>query len=129
MLKNYVPAQHHTITDYDLTFDDGHNNGFCFPCDASGNLLPAINPAAVVNYHSCMEHPEKFIRFNKVIPLTRRVTDNAHGTCSCGKEVELYDAYYGACQCEKCGQWYNLFGQALVSPEHWEHDPSEEECY
>jgi hypothetical protein len=25
-------------------------------------------------------------------------------------------------RCEKCGQWYNLFGQALVDPEYWEDD-------
>jgi hypothetical protein len=26
----------------------------------------------------------------------------------------------GACQCENCGQWYNIFGQELIDPEYWE---------
>lgn len=28
----------------------------------------------------------------------------------------------GACQCPKCGKWYNIFGQALLDPEFWEDD-------
>ena len=53
----------------------------------------------------------------------------AHGTCICGEEVSLWDQYYGACECPKCGRWYNLFGQELVAPEHWETDPAEEEYW
>ena len=58
--------------------------------------------------------------FNKIIEYEHSIRDNAHGTCECGNEVELYDEYYGACQCEKCGKWYNLFGQELNPPTYWE---------
>ena len=115
MLKNYIPSKYRTITTYELVFDDGYNNGFGFPCNANGKLLYSEeeNPAA-------FDHPEKFVRFNKIIEYKHSIRDNAHGTCECGNEVELYDEYYGACQCEKCGQWYNLFGQELNPPTYWE---------
>lgn len=121
MLKNYIPSEYRTITTYKLVFDDGHNNGFSFPCTANGKLLYSEeeNPAAYENLRYCFDHPEKFVRFNKIIKYEYSIRDNAHGTCECGNEVELYDEYYGACQCEKCGKWYNLFGQELLPPECW----------
>lgn len=122
MLKNYVHAQYYTEVRYEVVFDDGRYNGYGFPCDANGKLLDKINEAAVENYKYCLAHPEKFVRFNKVIEQEYRVKDNAHGICSCGNGVELYDLYYGACQCEKCGKWYNLFGQELMPPENWEEE-------
>ena len=125
MLKEYVPAEWKTITEYEIAFDDGANNGFAFPCDADGNLLP-MHECAMKNYKNCMAHPEKFERWNKKIRLHRRYKENAHGRCICGREVVLWDQYYGSCECE-CGRWYNLFGQELLPPEAWETDQSEEE--
>lgn len=122
MLKNYTPSQRRTEVRYDLVFDDWRGNGFWFPCDMDGNLLNRTNEAAMENYKWCLEHPEKFARFNKVVKQEYTVRDNAHGTCSCGNEVELYNAYDGACECEKCGKWYNLFGQELLPPTDWEED-------
>lgn len=122
MLKNYMPKKYYTVTTYEIVFDDGANNGFGFPCNESGKILDDITDAAKENYIWCLEHPEKFVRFNKVIKLERRTYDNAHGTCGCGNEVELYNEYLGACQCEQCGRWYNLFGQELLPPERWEDD-------
>ena len=129
MLQNYIPVKYSKVKRYDIVFDDGYYNGFSFPCNEDGELLNDMNECAVENYKRCLEHPEKFVRFNKVIEQEYTVKDNAHGTCSCGNEVQLYDVYYGACQCDKCGKWYNLFGQELLSPEHWERDPSEEEYW
>ena len=124
MLRNFTPHKYYTIKEYELVFDDGYNNGYAFPCDANGNLLQSEeeNPCAHANMRRCLEHPEKFVRFNKIIKYERSVRDNAHGTCVCGNEVELWDSYLGACQCEKCGRWYNLFGQELLPPENWEED-------
>jgi hypothetical protein len=34
----------------------------------------------------------------------------------------LEDQYYAACQCPKCGQWYNIYGQHLRPPEEWIED-------
>lgn len=118
MLHNIQPRERKTVVEYQIAFDDGYHNGFGFPCDAEGNLLPDLHECAVKNYKECMEHPEKFARWNEVITMRRSFTENAHGTCECGREVMLYDQYYGACECE-CGRWYNLFGQELLPPGEW----------
>jgi len=120
MLSNYVEAKCRTITEYTLCFDDGRYNGFGFPCDEKGNLLEGLTEAAISNYKRCLENPDKFERFNKVVKTERRVRDDAHGTCECGTEVYLYNQYMGACECPNCGKWYNLFGQELNNPMYWE---------
>ena len=120
MISNYEPEHFETIIDYTLAFDDGHFNGFGFGCDSNGNLLPNISEEAKKNFQECINHPEKFTRFNKIIKHEYKVRNNAKGTCFCGREIELYDMYYGACQCEKCGQWYNVFGQEILPPSQWE---------
>lgn len=127
MLKNITRREYTYEREYYLAFDDSEGNGFAFPCDAHGNLLP-MEDAAMRNYKDCMAHPEKWERWNKVEFYTRKHVTPAHGTCTCGREVALIDEYCGACQCE-CGRWYNLFGQELVAPEHWEDDPSESDAW
>lgn len=122
MLQNYTPINYYTVTEYSLVFDDGRNNGYGFPCDENGKLHDDLTDDAINNYKWCLDHPEQFVRFNEVVERKYRTYDNAHGTCDCGNEVELYDEYRGACQCEKCGQWYNLFGQKLLPPTMWETD-------
>lgn len=44
------------------------------------------------------------------------------GKCDCGEKVLLMDSYQGATSCSNCGQWYNIFGQKLKKPKHWEED-------
>lgn len=121
MIKNYTPAQYRIKTSYELVFDDGCNNGFGFPCDKEGNLL-ATNPDTKANYIWCMENQDKFKRFNEIIEYKHRIRDEAHGICHCGEKVYLINEYYGACQCGKCGQWYNLFGQKILPPMEWGED-------
>lgn len=120
MIKNYVPSEWRTNYEYNLVFDDGQGNGFAFPCSEAGE--PMLNDCNRENYEYCQAHPEQFVRFNKVVKDSWRYKVNAHGTCHCGEVVELYDEYLGACHCEKCGQWYNLFGQELKPPAEWEED-------
>lgn len=122
MLKNMTRPERKEHIQYELVFDDGANNGFGFPCDADGNLLPGLMDAALKNLEYARQHPEKFVRFNKVVEYRRWYTEPAHGICSCGAEVELYDQYCGACSCENCGRWYNLFGQELLPPDQWPSD-------
>lgn len=131
MLKNYKQGEWKTVVEYELVFDDGHNNGFGFLCDREGTLLESEeqNPAAYGNYQNCLKHPEQFVRFNEIVRYERKYREPGHGTCICGAEVELNNQYYGACQCPECGRWYNLYGQSLLSPEQWERDPSEEEYW
>lgn len=120
MIANYIPSEWKEDVYFNLIFDDGYYNGFSFPCNEKGE--PDLNPASRENYEFCLAHPEKFVRFNKVIKEKHRYKKHAQGTCGCGEEVILYDEYMGACSCPKCGQWYNLFGQALISPEFWEEN-------
>ena len=120
-LKNITERTYETVIEYRLVFDDGHYNGFAFPCDKDGQLKN-ICPEALKNYKFCLDNPEAFKRYNKVIKEEYHLPVFAHGTCSCGNEVELVEEFHGACSCEKCGQWYNLFGQEILPPYQWKED-------
>lgn len=120
MLTNIVPAKWVTLTERNLVFDDGAGNGFWFPCDERGDVLPGLSDCGKKNLAEALRHPEEYSRFNEVVTNYRTVKDNAHGICRCGTDVELYDQYMGACQCPNCGQWYNLSGRELLPPEQWE---------
>ncbi len=122
MIRDYHPGEYVTAVDYELVFDDGCNNGFGFPCDESGHLPCDLNATALKNYKWCMEHPERFSRWNRVVCHKRRYRENASGVCECGERIELRNEFAGACECPKCGQWYNLFGQKLLPPEQWEEN-------
>lgn len=126
MINNYTPAQHRIVKEYNLVFDDGYNNGFAFSCDAAGIISKSLAPEARENCIWCLKHPEMFERFDEVIEYRYKIKDPAHGTCHCGNEVYLRDEYYGACMCDKCGQWYNLSGQELLPPEEWQEDLDED---
>lgn len=129
MLKNYTRSERKTSIEYELVFDDGANNGYGFPCDKDGNLLPApehpsidhnkVDEARQRNLQYALAHPEKYVRFNKVVKYERSYREPPRGLCECGREIVLYNQYLGACECE-CGRWYNLFGQELNPPSQWE---------
>ena len=125
MLKNVTRAEWKTDYWYELVFDDGHNCGYGFPCDEDGNVKD-LPPAAAANLEWCRNHPEEFVRSGEVVRCSNRYREPAKGLCSCGQWVYLVDEYMGACQCERCGKWYNLFGQELQSPEYWEDEVEEE---
>ena len=106
--------------DYSLDFNfvDAFRGGFSFPCDKEGNVFPFNSEAAEANYNSCING-----NYN-VIPGGVRIRkwsyiEPAIGKCHCGRQVPLEDHYCGACACE-CGQWYNMSGQELIPPQHWE---------
>lgn len=67
MITDYTPGEFLTYEEYELVFDDGHNNGFAFPCDESGHLLSSATEAAVENYLWCMAHPDDFVRWNRIL--------------------------------------------------------------
>lgn len=128
MLKNYQERTHHTLVEHSLVFFYDDNHGFAFPCDANGNVtISEMTDCAVNNLTDCMAHPERFQRFGEIRTERRHITDPAHGTCECGEEVYLYDQYMGACECENCGRWYNLFGQEIMPPEMWRDECIEED--
>lgn len=109
-----------SVIEYSLIFDDGHGNGLSFPCDEHGNLFDDLSDAAKQNFQWAMHNPEKFARFGKVEKRTYSIHHGPTLKCDCGEEFELYNGYLGACECPKCDQWYNVFGQHLKNPEHWE---------
>lgn len=129
MIKDFTPGEWKTDIFYELVWDDGHGNGFGFPCSADGEVEPLDNKDAQANLEYCRSHPEKFARAGFVEKYKNTYREPNRGTCSCGERIELWNEYYGACSCPKCGKWYNLFGQELLPPEDWEEDPSEEEAY
>lgn len=126
MLKNIQPRHAVELIERSIEFTNEDGAGFSFDCDENGKPVFACSEAEQ-NYKSAIEAgPEAFpVAFNEFTVRRRTVIEDARGTCSCGEEVELYDQYQGACQCPKCGQWYNLYGQSLIDPEYW--DESDEE--
>lgn len=125
MIRNYKQGAWETQVDFTVEFDLDDYGGFSFPCDANGT--PVLNPEARENYEYCMKHPEKFQAWNVVRKHKWSWKNPATGDCICGEHIELIDEYEGACECPKCGRWYNLFGQELIHPKYWEEDTSEEE--
>lgn len=119
IIKERTPE---VITWYTYDFDRIKENGGCsftFPCDQHGNI-EKLSLAAQKNYNYCLSHINEFHHGINKIQTT--YVHPAIGLCSCGEEVVLEDQYLGACQCPKCGSWYNLFGQKLIDPKYWEED-------
>ena len=121
MLNNIIHPERRLEVTYGLRFFVDANGGCEFPCDSNGNVKRSrMTKAAIENYERCIAHPEDFpYAFNEVHEYRRWVKDEPYGTCHCGERVYLFNEYMGACQCGKCGQWYNLFGQELLPPEEW----------
>jgi hypothetical protein len=97
--------------------------GYVFPANSDGTpVLEQMCERAIKNFYDCEATPDTYDRWFEEREHT--IVEPAVGKCVCGGEVEL-DAdfsYHGAVRCEKCGRWYNLFGQALVDPEYWEEE-------
>ena len=118
MIKNFMPGDYEIIKEYELVFDDGHNNGYAFPCDEKGNVK-FYNDYARDNYQYCLDHPEEFVRWNEITCWERVIHQPNSGVCNCGYKILLENNYLGACECEHCGQWWNVWGQELLPPERW----------
>lgn len=119
MLKNLVPRETVELVEHTIEFTE-NGSGFSFKATPTGEVI-LENKDQEANYQFAIAHPELFTdEYNKFRTRRRHYTENAHGTCTCGAQVELYNQYQGACQCPRCDRWYNLFGQELISPEYWE---------
>lgn len=88
--------------------------GFSFPCkkDGSPDEKAENYNCWIKNFHMCLEHPEQYedrgieqVQWEHVEPALVR--------CSCGREMTLD----GNTRCV-CGQWYNQWGKALLSPQY-----------
>lgn len=95
---------------------DYEGNGASFPCDTNGNLCmdDEFVDCWYKNYEYCLVHPERY-EDRGVVKREWWYTEPAHARCNCGEEVILR----GDTMCDKCGQWYNGFGQVLKDPSHW----------
>lgn len=121
MLKIIKGREPHTVKEFAIVYDDEHGTGFIFHCDERGNMKE-MSKEAQANLEYCEAHPEEFARAGEMIDCSYTYIEPAHGKCSCGEEIILECDYDGACQCPKCGRWYNLYGQELLPPDQWEDD-------
>lgn len=120
MINKYERARYETLADYELLFYVDETGGYAFPCDERGQVTLAQDSCAMKNYQYCMAHPEEFpYIFGKIHKIERTHRIPATGICHCGRKIALWDDYMGACECPKCGQWYNIFGQELTDPRTW----------
>mgnify|MGYP006872974390 CR=1 FL=1 len=122
MIENFKTGEWVEHVSYEVRFYYDAGGGFAFPCDENGKLFinENTNPAAIKNYHWCLKNEDKFdYCFNHVVKQTHSWHEPNSGICHCGQKMELVNEYMGACECPKCGQWYNLFGQELKSPMAW----------
>lgn len=113
------PRERVQKTDYyrEFLWKNDPSGGFSFPCDEKGNLFPDATDAAKENYERAL-HDDRLEDFG-IVKNTYNYTEPAIGKCSCGCEMEMIDQYMGAFECDDCGQWYNLSGQALEPVEKW----------
>jgi len=107
---------------YMREFTDSPHCGLAFVCDEAGNVdFDSLNEAAKANYMACINGKYPTLKDRGAVKYSYQYTEPAIGICDgCGTEIELIDQYFSACQCPTCGAWYNLFGQAIKQPEHWE---------
>ena len=113
-------------TEYCLDFyKDGE---LCAGYDTKDKLTPIFHSKeGEENWHSLLQKVGLGILTGpKLNEYKSSYVNPAIGKCSCGNEFELVDQYAGACECEKCHQWYNLFGQELLPPDKWDMDDYEE---
>lgn len=109
---------------------DDPDAGFSFPANPDETpVLENMSDDMKKNYEFCLNSPDKLDYFFNDYEIT--YVEPAVGLCHCGTAVALDAdfAYHSAVQCEKCGQWYNLFGQKLVDPEYWEEDDDDDDYY
>ena len=108
--------------EYSLDYNIDRDGGYTFPCDENGVVDESgLTECAMENLKWCRDNLDKF---ESVEVNVRKIewVEPAVGLCKCGSEVRLEDEYMGACECECCGRWYNLFGQELLSPDKWDVD-------
>lgn len=125
MMKDFRNGEWVEEPYYELLFYTDRSGGYGFPCDADGNpLFDKMTDCAKKNYERCMELGLKHFpyAFNQIERYVNRWREPNSGICKCGKRIDLYDEYLGACECPHCGRWWNLFGQELKKPEHWDDD-------
>lgn len=121
MIRDYKASWSENCVRYMVNFYNYPDGGCGFDCDENGNVdLDKLNEIARGKYLDAMANPDKFpYAWNEVEKIRGTVRHPATGTCECGKRIELRADYLGACECPKCHRWYNVFGDELKNPRHW----------
>ena len=123
MLRDIVRGEVEESVSYELEYMYDDNGGFGFPCDENGNPdYKNMQEPAIENLKWCRQNPDKFKYNGRIHKRVSRWRNPDYGKCKCGNIVYLVDQYYGACECDECGQWYNLSGQELLPPSKWGWD-------
>jgi hypothetical protein len=121
MLDNMVKRERVFIEDYALGYEwvDDPSSGFSFECDKEGNpLVEKMGDPALENLRKCRDGTYDVV-FMGIRDYSRYYTEDAHGTCDCGREVYLHNDYGHGIDCE-CGRIYNSSGQELAPRSQWE---------
>lgn len=119
MSKIISESKHMEEIIFSYEFDIDKNGGFSFPCDEDGIIdFSSLPEEAKQNLVFCLNNTSKF-QFVGKRSHTIEYTVPAITSCDCGANFPLVNEYHGACECPECGQWYNLFGQKLESPQIW----------
>lgn len=101
---------------YEMCFYKDGEICFAFPMDENGEKVEPTTPECYwwENYQKCLERDDLVGRREKRVYTD---VEPAVLECDCGNHVSLVDEFYGSCECPRCHQWYNLFGQKVLSPE------------
>ena len=83
MLSNIIRGEYVTEVRYELAFDDGHGNGYGFPCDANGVVDEGLTPDALRNLEYCRQHPDAFKRANTNLNLNCNHLRASFPLCRC----------------------------------------------
>lgn len=104
----------------EFRYKDDPEAGFSFPATVYGDPdFSQMGQEMLANYEACLT--DKRLTEGEFETHEWTYMEPALGLCKCGQEVVLDGDYQGAVSCE-CGRWYNLFGQELRDPAHWEED-------
>ncbi len=117
-----IVRERQRITEETYCLDFYKNGELCAGYDTEDKVTPIFrSPEGEQNWNSLLELVKTGEYEGPVLnKYTNTYTAPAVGKCKCGEEFELIDEYMGACQCPKCNQWHNLFGQELLPPDRWE---------
>lgn len=119
MLKITKPRERKTVRENRIEFMYISDPGAGYSFDADNDWNPIFhNECQEKNYNACLSDKEMCGPLRRT--YDRNYIEPAQGICRCGQTISLTDQYMGACECPKCGQWYNLFGQEVYHPTGWD---------
>ena len=113
-----------TETSYEMNYyrklegsGDEYDKNFCYsyPCNEKGVIdKESLCKEAAETYEIVSADDGYVPVFEKIV---HRYTEPAQAKCRGGNIFTVKDMFYGCCECDACGQWYNLFGQEVIPPD------------